>query len=295
MVRSYADKVLIAEKLRSSRGDSVSAPESYRRQLAECVIRELSIETREGSSRAVLIDPSGGNASLSVYFNLHDGNFVMGRSLSDLHFCGMLARQAACKVVDIDYRQAPEHPFPAALNECHDAIAWVRARGEELGVQPHRIAIGGFGAGANIAASVAMMAGRTCAFELRGLVLATPFFGDAADPAGRNLASEHALAPLSQLFLDLYEDDPHDRANPLFSQLSADPELLAALPAALVVSAGLDPMRGAAESFAELLCSAGGTVSLRRFAESGHGFADRFEGEYVPAHRVIVESVKSFL
>ncbi len=213
-----------------------------------------------------------------VYF--FGGGWVLGSLAAVDPVCRRLANATPCAVVSVAYRCAPENPFPAGLEDCYAATCWIAEHGADLGLDPGRLAVGGASAGGNLAAAVAMLArerkGPPLAFQL----LVYPPLDERADTPSLH-------EPLDPVFFgreDLawcwsnYLAEHDDGDNPLASPLRAHD--LAGLPAALVITAELDPLRDQGELYAERLDDAGVSTELVCFEDAIHGFfskADRFD------------------
>jgi acetyl esterase len=177
-------------------------------------------------------------------------------------------------VVSVDYRLAPEDPYPAALDDCYAVLLWLHEHGAELGGDPERIAVGGGSAGGNLAAAVALKARDLGGPPLRFQYLLVP----ATDLSGtRNWSSFEETADAYVLkvsgiaqMIDRYVPDPALRSSPYVSPLLA--EDLSGLPPALVVTNLFDPLRDQGEAYAERLREAGVPVTLHREPGSLHGF-----------------------
>ena len=113
-------------------------------------------EHRTGDGvRVTLTTPTTGSRLRSVVLWIHGGVFMVGSPQSEAFLTGQIAREVGAVVVSPDYRLAPEHPFPAALDDCVSALEWIRANIDMLGIDPHRIAVAGNSAGGGLAAAVA--------------------------------------------------------------------------------------------------------------------------------------------
>lgn len=230
-------------------------------------VRDLAVADRP----ARLYIPSGAAEVGPLLVFLHGGGWVLGDLDSHDPVCRHLAEQARVRVLAIDYRLAPEHPFPAAYDDCLAAFRWVVDHGAQVGADPSRLAVGGDSAGGTLAASVAIAAaheGLPLAFQL----LVYPGT-DMRGGTGSRAAFNEGLV-LDQRFLDLSVDSylprPEDAVDPRASPLLAD--LPAGLAPAYVATAGFDPLRDEGEAYARRLGEAGVEVELRRFPDQVHGF-----------------------
>lgn len=204
-----------------------------------------------------------------VFF--HGGGYFLGGLASHDSACRMLARESGVQVIAVDYRLAPEHPFPAAYDDATAAYAWIVEHAEELRVDPVRLAVGGDSAGGNLAAGVALYAARErlpLAFQL----LVYPMTDPTTPTGSRRLFAEGFY--LTQGFIDLanesYLPDPASRVDPRVAPMWA--EMPPGLAPAYVATAGFDPLRDEGEAYARKLQQAGVAVELRRHEGLIHGF-----------------------
>jgi acetyl esterase len=208
-----------------------------------------------------------------VYF--HGGGWVVGSLASHDHLCRSIASDAGVAVVSVDYRLAPEHPFPAAVDDADAATEWVSAHAASLGIDPGGLAVGGDSAGGNLAAVVARHArdrgGPAIAFQLLVYPIAD---ADLNTPSYLEFADGYMLTRAAMSwYWDQYASNPAQRVDPDASPLRA--EDLSGLPPALVITAGYDPLRDEAEAYARRLADAGVTVRLSRYEGMIHGFLRR--------------------
>jgi acetyl esterase len=213
-----------------------------------------------------------------VYF--FGGGWVLGSLDTADALCRTLANAAACAVVSIAYRRAPEHPFPAGLEDCFAATRWVAAHGAEHGLDGSRLAVGGVSAGGNLAAAVAQMARDHEGPPLRFQLLVYPPLEHRAATDSVRMRLEPPLFSSADLAWCWrhYLADAKDGANPMASPLRTLD--LRDLPPALVITAELDPVRDEAELYAARLREAGVPTQLVRFDGVAHGFfslADRLD------------------
>ncbi len=210
-----------------------------------------------------------GQSPALLYF--HGGGWIYGSLESHDATCRFLAEEAQVRVVAVDYRLAPESPFPAAVDDAMAAWSWIAEHAPGLAIDPTRIAVGGDSAGGNLAAVVAQQTaasdGPMPAFQL--LIYPVTDFVDTS--ASRSTYAEGFF--LTKDFMDLAEENylvgGEDRSDPRLSPLHGD---VTGVAPAYVVTAGFDPLLDEGEAYAEKLRSAG--VRVEQFREDGliHGF-----------------------
>jgi acetyl esterase/lipase len=197
----------------------------------------------------------------------HGGGWVLGDARSDDPLCRDLCVRADAVVVSADYRHAPEHRFPAAVDDSVAALAWVSDHVTELGGIPGRIAVGGWSAGGGNAAVVAQLARAAGGPDIAAQVLLAPVADTDTDRASyaENGRGYDLDATLMQWFLDHY-CDPADRTDPRISPLLAAD--LSGLPPAVVVTCEFDVLRDGGTAYAEALAGAG--VPTEHIRAEGH-------------------------
>jgi acetyl esterase len=214
--------------------------------------------------------PAGG--ALLVYF--HGGGWVQGSVATHDPACRLLAHLSGVRVLSVDYRLAPEHPYPAAADDAIAAYAWAASEGERLGIDPARIAVGGDSAGGNLAAVVALAARDDVALPAAAFQL---LIYPAVDLAGKaesvtTFASGFLLTEAGMdWYVDKYVPDPGRREEPRASPLRAAD--LSGLPPAYVATCIPDPLRDEGEAYAARLREAGVAVTLQRHDQL-HGFVN---------------------
>jgi acetyl esterase len=213
------------------------------------------------------------NGSLPVLVYYHGGGWVIGDLDTNDGVCRMLANKVAAVVVSVDYRLAPEHRFPAAVDDSYAALEWVHRNGGRLNVDTSRIAVGGGSAGGNLAAAVALMARDRAGPRLAYQVMFYPATNllDLSTASHRNFADGYGLtAEHIEFFREAYLPDAADRENPYASPLLA--ETLEGLPPAIVVTAGFDVLRDEGIAYAKRLEAAGVPAEIAHYPHMIHGF-----------------------
>jgi len=225
-----------------------------------------------GGEILVRVYTPAGEGPFPVLVYYHGGGFVLCNLDTHDGTCRSLANGAGCVVVSVDYRLAPEHPFPAGLEDCYAAVRGVSALAGELGVDASRLAVGGDSAGGNLAAAVSLLAHERGGPELRFALLIYPVTNcDFTTASYRDNAEGYFLTTdMMKWFWRQYLPDPSDGEKPHASPLRAAD--LGGHPPAHVVTAGYDPLRDEGEAFAARLRDAGVPVSARRYEGVFHGF-----------------------
>jgi acetyl esterase len=209
---------------------------------------------------------------LIVYF--HGGGWTIGDLDTCDSVCRFLAANVPATVLSIDYRLAPEHPFPAAVEDAFAAYCWAAVDNTRLGVDPERIAVAGDSAGGNLAAAVSLLAreGGRPSPAIQALIY--PVTDAVGGQRSRGeFAKGFLLAKADMDWFERHYLPPGvDHADPRVSVLRA--EDLSGLPPAYVATAGFDPLRDEGEAYATRMQDAGVEVTLRRHAGLIHGFAN---------------------
>lgn len=206
-----------------------------------------------------------------VFF--HGGGFVLGDLDTHDDLCRVLANDSGCRVISVDYRLAPEHPFPAAVDDSYAATRYVAGHASEFGIDPARLAVGGDSAGGNLAAVVCQLAkkdGPRIAFQL--LIYPVAQLGAATDTASMRENGKGYFLEKEGMdwFTKLYAPDPKHRSDPRLSPLLCQD--LAGQPPAYVLTAGFDPLRDEGKHYADALDKAGVSVTYVNYPGMVHGF-----------------------
>ena len=220
-----------------------------------------------------IYSPGGSDGKkLPGYVHAHGGGFVVGDLDMADTVCRMISRDANVVVVSVDYRLAPEHKFPAGLNDTIAVTRWVASTGGEIGIDPRRLAIGGDSAGGNLAAATAQVLAGELKGALKFQVLVYPVTDlTCAQPSYKDLGEGYPLTEARmKAYIDMYVSKPADITDPRASPLLA--KSLAGQPPAFVILAGLDPLVDEGRAYAERLRAAGISAEIADVPDHPHGF-----------------------
>lgn len=239
-------------------------------------VTELKMPGPGGPLRLRLYRPSPhGFVPGLVYY--HGGGFVLGSLDSHDPLCRALCRASGCAVVSVEYRLAPEAPFPAAVNDAYSALSWVHENADELGIDHLRLAVGGDSAGATLATVTARLAKERRGPPVALQLLAYPItdLRTLDTPSYEQFAEGYLLTRASMAwFRDHYLPDPAQRSDPRASPLAA--ENLIGLPPTQLLTAEYDVLRDEGEAYAQRLVQAGVRTELTRYPGMVHGFLSRY-------------------
>jgi acetyl esterase len=269
--------------------DPVAARRAFEEILVAIRIDIPGIETLDIEDRTVpgweddpdvpvrLYRPKGASAKARVpgIVMIHGGGFVIGSVEAEHAGAAVMARDTGAVVVSVDYRLAPEHPYPAGLHDCYAALRYLHAEADALGVDPERVALTGASAGGGLSAATALFArdrgGPAVCFQLLAIPelddrLSTPSMQTFVDSPmwNRPLAVQSWKAYLGPLY---GSDDVPAYAAP------ARAEDLSGLPPAYISTAENDPLRDEGITYAQRLLQAGVSVELHQFPGTFHGSA----------------------
>jgi acetyl esterase len=235
-------------------------------------VEDIRIPGPAGEIPARIYAPSTGNAPLPTVAYFHGGGWVQGDLETHHGLCARLAQHADALVVAVDYRLAPEHKFPAAVEDCLAAYRWLRTHGRDIGANAARVAVAGDSAGGNLAAVVSQLAASggipvpTC----QALVYPAVDFSLETD-SHRELVDGHVI-PRERIrwYADQYLRSEADKIDPRASPLRAP--ALAGQPPTLIVTAGFDPLRDEGRAYGDRLRAAGVDVVYREYPGQIHAF-----------------------
>lgn len=212
--------------------------------------------------------PATGRPAL---LDIHGGGFAVGSIDMEHAFAVQIARDVGATVVAVEYRLAPEHPFPAGLDDCYAALCWMHEHADELHLDPHRIAVGGQSAGGGLSAAVALLArdrgGPPLCFQFLGI----PELDHRLETPSMRAFTDTPLwhRPNAEISWRYYLGDNPGEVSPYASPaIAAD---LSGLPPAYVTTMEFDPLRDEGITYALRMMQAGVQVELHSFPGTFHG------------------------
>lgn len=213
---------------------------------------------------------------LPLFISIHGGAFIRGSADFDDYFCRKTANIARCKVINIDFKLAPEYRFPYSVQECYQVLLWAARHSDELGIDPARIAVGGHQSGATMAAVTAQLARDSGEVKLTCMVLDSPIVtlaDDSMDVPEFELDTPLTGAGKGAFFNLCYLGNVENAATPMASPDCV--EDLTGMPDAFVLTAGLDPQTPKTYRYVERLRSAEVNVEYTCMEGCKHGFTVR--------------------
>ena len=255
--------------------------------------QRLAVEDLSANGVPVRVFRPPGNTSLPAVIYGHGGGWVLGETHDDI--CAEIADQAHVVSVLIDYRLAPEHPYPAQLEDSLAVLDWMRTAGRAIGIDPARIVGAGDSAGGQMTVALALALRDRGLDPLRGQVLIYPVLGADTDTASYR-RNAHAPCLTREEMIFYLESFLGPRGSPAWSDPYAVPNLardVSGLPPAFIAVAGHDPLHDDGVIFADKLAKAGVPVTLRDEPALAHSFmrARHHSAPAMAAFKAIVAAI----
>jgi len=257
-------------------------------------VTDLGVQGPNGPIPLRVYVPDGeGPFPVLVFF--HGGGWVRGSLDAYEGPCRLLTREAGCVVVSVDYRRAPEHPFPAGFEDCYRAAEWAASHAADLRGDPDRVAVGGDSAGGNLTAAVALAARDRDGPDFAHQLLVYPsvnapsvrWFDSYDDYATDYFLEMDSVEWYLEQYLERRADVGNAYAFPLRARSLAD------LPPATVVTAGFDPLVDEGTAYVDRLEGAGTPVEHLHYDAQIHGFCSLYE--HVDAGRAAIDDIAGAL
>lgn len=235
-------------------------------------VEDRTVPGPDGPVPVRLYWPSEGAEGLPVVLFMHGGGFVLFGLDSHDALARDLCAGAGAIVVSVDYRLAPEHPYPAAVDDAYAALLWVHENAVSLGGDPARLGVAGDSAGGNLAAVTCLRSRDEKGPALSHQLLIYPVTDAAQNTGSYAVHAEDGFLTAKAMawFWRQYLGEDADAAHPYVSPLRA-PDL-SGLPPACVITAGHDPLRDEGEAYAIRLAEHGVAAEVHRFDGAFHGF-----------------------
>lgn len=218
----------------------------------------------------VRLNTGSGSTPLIIFY--HGGGWIWGNMDLYSFFCGRLAEITKSSVLSIDYRLAPQHKFPTAVEDCYDAFLWASQGIKYWKIDPDRIFVAGDSVGANLATTVALLSRDRKGPKINGQILIYPLTDcRLRTPSVETYHDSPTLTERQlQFFIKSYQREPKDILSPYFSPLLS-PDL-SRMPEALIITAEMDPLKDDGSLYAQALNDAGSKARCIELEGAMHGF-----------------------
>lgn len=253
-------------------------------------VQELTVPTSQGKAKVFSISAKR-EGKRPLVLNFHGGGFIGKRMDRDELFCRKIANWLGALVLDVDYRLAPEYPYPAAALECWDVVRWAWEHADSLNANSEQIILIGHSSGGNLVAGICMRAGLSKLFRPLCAVIDYAPLDLKTNPADKNRSICDMPAERAQMYNAKYIS-PEKADDPFVSPVFAESVMLENFPSTLVISAGEDSLCEENELFAMKLAQAGAEVTCKRFTESIHGFVINRMCQWEQATELIVDFIR---
>lgn len=269
--------------------------EEYKKNLDLATRQEVKIPVGDSDDVTVYIfTAKNREPNCALHINVHGGGFVRPHVLRDEIYSAKVADAIKGIVVDVDYKLAPEYPFPIAFDETYEVCRWVFSKAKEFDVDVKRISMGGHSAGANLTAAVTLKSNITKDFKLCLQVLDYGAFDMVTDPGEKPEADTNMIPPeRARMFTEAYTYGDLEKAKNIYcSPAFATAEQVKGMPTALIISAGIDNFRFEDADYAKKLSLAGVKVITKCFLNSKHGFIVHCTEEWEEGQALVIETIK---
>ncbi|MBI1696285.1 alpha/beta hydrolase [Lactobacillus crispatus] len=224
----------------------------------------------------------------------HGGGFCKGHKQADLFFATMIADKTGYEVWDVDYKLAPQYPYPAAFNQIYDLVKYAYQNAVKLNFDQNDLILMGNSAGGNLVIAAALKANQTQDFKVKLLNANYPPLDLATDPADKPEAEKSYIPyACSREYNRMYADADAART-PYVSPVRASEKMLAGFPQLLMITAGQDALHNEGEDFAFKCMIAGSLVTIKKFEHSEHSFMVNCLGdEWQDACALVVRTINN--
>ena len=255
--------------------NTVPAIRSYQTELvmAQKRMGEALAVQLPGREITVCLHKAKGGGTSPAVFEFHGGGFIFGNAEKDDAICQMVSESLKCHVIRVNYRLAPEHPYPAAFDDAYEVILHFHAHAKEYGIDIQKMAVMGYSAGATLAAAVAMRCRKSGEFTLCGQVLHYPYLDSVHMPQEKRQYDCDMDAEVMRAFTVLYSKE-HERALSYVSPVCALKEDLEGVAPACIIPAQKDALKEEGLLYAQKLKEAGVMVYCQVMPDVHHGYIE---------------------
>lgn len=260
-----------------------------RAEAPDVTTRDGMLPSRAGELPYRLYTPASAGESAPGFVFFHGGGLVAGSIATHDRIAAALAHATGCRLVSVDYRLAPEHPFPAAVEDAVAATEWVAREAASLGIDAERLVVGGDSAGATLAAIVCQEAAQTAGLAIAAQCLICPVLDfEETSPSRDEFAKGHLIDRVTiEADLSDYLPEGIATADPRVSPLRAT--RLAGLPTAIIHTAEYDPMRDEGNAYARKLLTAG--VAVEHVCHDGMVHNFHAMGAILPQAQLVLSQI----
>ena len=232
----------------------------------------------DGRELTVLFHKASSTESRPVVFEFHGGGFMMGNAEKDDSLCRKISRTLDCHVIGVNYRLAPEHPYPAAVDDAYDVIRYFKDHADEYRINLEKMAVFGYSAGATLATVTAMRAKASGDFSLCAQVLHYPYLDAVRLPEEKEHYDCDMDAEVMRAFTLLYSKE-NERKLSYVSPVCAAEEDLRGVAPACILPAERDSLKKEGLAYAEKLKAAGVEVYCKVVPDAHHGYLEDYGNE----------------
>jgi acetyl esterase len=255
--------------------------------------KEIFIETDFGRARMLWYGYKNLNMA-PVYFDLHDGGFVVGSADMDQAMNLEISKQVGCKIISIDYAKAPKFPYPAAVNQIYAVVRHVFENADKYAIDGEKMAIGGHSAGGTLSTVTCMKASKAGDFQFVCQVLDYPPTDLATNPYEKTHPKGSVPADMEMVFNACYVD-PDQAKDPYVSPVYATHGELEGMPPALFILAGHDSLHDEGLKYCGMLNTAGVATECHEYPNTGHGFTYQASSDTSDAWAKMATFLKKYL
>lgn len=257
-------------------------------------VEERIIPFEEGDIRSFYSYPGEMRNPDVLILNMHGGGFIRARTPNDELFCRRMNHELSCKILDLDYKIAPDYPFPAAVHEAYRTLRWVYENASLLEIDSNRIVLMGHSAGGNLCIGAIMRSLERGTEVPALLVCEYPPLDIYTDPDEKKRMGKGIPAERARLY-NLYYCDREEQKDPYCSPVYASDEMLVGFPPTLMITGGCDDLCSEAEEFALRLARCGTETTIKRVPGAGHAFTIYRREGHETAFALMVRYLRNML